>query len=90
LNPKSQVDAEFLRGSLNYRQLKGNNTMTNQPKNVKGNISVGISDLKNLKYHISLCEKDDLDQFEYKGATLYVPYAKYLVEFLTDIQKEFQ
>ena len=64
--------------------------MTSKQKNVKGNVSVGISDLKNLKYHIKLCEGSGQSTFEYKGATLYVPYAKYLVEFLTDIQKEFQ
>lgn len=64
--------------------------MTSQQRNVKGNVSVGISDLNNLKHHIKLCEKSNQDEFQYKGATLYVPYAKYLVEFLTDIQKEFQ
>lgn len=57
---------------------------------VKGSLSVGISDLPNLKKHIKLCEGNGESTFEYKGGTIYVPYAKYLVEYLTDIQKEYQ
>jgi hypothetical protein len=64
--------------------------MTEQTKGVKGNFSVGLSDLPSLRKHIKTCESTGVDTFDYKGGILYVPYAKYLVEYLTGIQKEYQ
>ena len=64
--------------------------MTATKKNVNGNLSVGFSDLPHLRHHIKISESNGEDTFDYKGGTLYVPYAKYLVEYLTNIQKEYQ
>jgi hypothetical protein len=69
---------------------KGTTNMALPNKKVKGNISIGFSDIPSLKKLIQESQDNDQDTFDYKGGTLYVPYAKYLIEYLTNIQKEYQ
>ena len=52
--------------------------------------TVGISDLPGIRKAIVEAEKNSQTQFKYKDIDLDLQYAKYLVEYMTSIQKEYQ
>jgi hypothetical protein len=54
------------------------------------NLQIGFSDIVPLKKEIRLAEKEQRKTFTYKGESVLVAYANYLVEYLEGLAKEYQ
>ncbi len=53
-------------------------------------LHIGFSDIAPLKKEIRLAEKEERETFTYKGEFVLVPYARYLVQYLEGLAKEYQ
>lgn len=51
------------------------------------NVTVNIDDLPILKALYKIAVKSGQDVFSYKGKDIYVPYCKYLIEYLEGLKK---
>lgn len=49
---------------------------------------VSVNDLPDLKRAYNKAVEEEAEQFTFKGATLVVGYAKYLIEYLENLLKQ--